>query len=46
MSPEQARGQSLDKRTDLWAFGCVLYEMLTGQPLFSGNTASDVSSKF
>jgi Tol biopolymer transport system component len=41
MSPEQARGQDIDKRTDIWAFGCVLFEMLTGRVAFAGPTMPD-----
>jgi serine/threonine protein kinase/Tol biopolymer transport system component len=41
MSPEQTRGKVVDKRTDIWAFGCVLFEMLTARPAFPGETLSD-----
>lgn len=41
MSPEQARGKSVDKRTDIWAFGCLLFEMVSGRMAFSGETFSD-----
>jgi Tol biopolymer transport system component len=42
MSPEQARGRTIDTRADIWAFGCVLYEMLTGRHAFAGETTTDV----
>ncbi|MFN0009028.1 MAG: protein kinase domain-containing protein, partial [Planctomycetota bacterium] len=42
MAPEQARGKSIDKRVDIWAFGCVMYECLTGKRAFDGETLTDV----
>jgi serine/threonine protein kinase len=42
MSPEQARGKACDKRTDIWAFGCVLYELLTGKQTFHGENTTDI----
>jgi serine/threonine protein kinase/Tol biopolymer transport system component len=44
MSPEQLRGQLLDRRTDIWAFGCILFEMLTRRAPFAGDTMSDLSA--
>jgi serine/threonine protein kinase len=41
MSPDQGRGQPADKRSDVWAFGCVLFEMLTGQRAFAGENMAD-----
>jgi serine/threonine protein kinase len=42
MSPEQARGKTVDKRTDIWAFGCVLYELLTSKQAFHGEDVTDI----
>jgi serine/threonine protein kinase/Tol biopolymer transport system component len=45
MSPEQARGRAVDKRTDIWSFGCVLYECLSGRQAFAGDTVSDMIAR-
>jgi serine/threonine protein kinase/Tol biopolymer transport system component len=45
LSPEQARGQAVDRRTDIWAFGCVLFEMITGRRAFSGDTSTEVIAR-
>ena len=45
MSPEQAKGRTVDRRTDIFAFGCVLYEMLTGKPAFDGEDLAEILSR-
>jgi serine/threonine protein kinase len=46
MAPEQARGKAVTRSTDIWAFGCVLYEMLTGRPAFPGDDAAEIQKAF
>src|SRR5439155_21707347 len=45
MSPEQARGRAVDRRADVWAFGCILFECLSGRQAFAGETASDIIAR-
>jgi Tol biopolymer transport system component len=45
MSPEQAKGRPLDKRTDIWAYGCVLFEMVSGQSTFTGQSVTEILAK-
>jgi serine/threonine-protein kinase len=45
MSPEQARGREVDRRTDVWSFGCILFESLAGRPAFEGGTVSDLIAR-